>query len=182
MRRPTPITDKQREELVTALKAAKTKAEYQRVESVWLRAELDLTPEQIGRALCWAPTSVRRVQAAYLKDGVQALGGPGRGGRRNENLTPREEAELLQEFMIEASHGGIIEAGKVKAAYEARVGHAVPKSTIYRMLDRHEWRKLAPRPRHTKSDLVAQAEFKKNSPTSLQKKSSSRRKTADPSA
>lgn len=182
MRLPRPITDEQREELAAMLKAAKGKAEYQRIESVWLRAQLGLTPEQIGMAIGWAPTSVRRVQALYLKEGAPALQGPGRGGRRHENLTPREEAELLKDFLIEASHGGVIEAGKVKAAYEARVGHPVPKSTVYRMLARHGWRKLAPRPHHTKSDLVAQVEFKKNSPASSQKKSSARHKAGDPSA
>jgi transposase len=182
MSRPKPFTDEQREELAEMLKAASNKAEYKRVEAVWLRAELGLSSEDVGKALGWAPTSVRRVQAAYLREGAKALRGPGKGGRRNENLTVREEAELLQEFMLEASHGGIIEVGKVKTAYEARVGHVVPPSTVYRMLGRHGWRKLAPRPRHTKSDLVAQAEFKKNSPTSLQKKSDDRRKRVDPSA
>jgi transposase len=179
MRKPRPITDEQREELAALMKEAKTKAEYKRIECVWLRAQLGLSPEQIGKVLGWAPTSVRRLQAMYFKEGAQALLGTGRGGRRHANLTHKEEAEMLQEFMIEASHGGIIEAGKVKAAYEALVGHPVPKSTVYRMLARHGWRKLAPRPRHTKSDPVAQAEFKKNSPTSLPKKPRGKRNAAD---
>ena len=50
---------------------------------------------------------------------------------------------------------------RVKAAYEQVLGRKVPKSTIYRMLARHGWRKVAPRPRHPKSEASAQAELKK---------------------
>jgi transposase len=35
------------------------------------------------------------------------------------------------------------------------------RSTIYRLLERHGWRKVMPRPRHPKADVAAQAAFKK---------------------
>jgi hypothetical protein len=41
---------------------------------------------------------------------------------------------------------------------------ALAASTVYRMLDRHGWRKLVPRPRHPKADVAAQAAFKKTPP------------------
>ena len=50
---------------------------------------------------------------------------------------------------------------EIKAAFEAEVGKVVAKSTIYRMLERCNWRKIAPRLRHPKADLAAQAAFKK---------------------
>ena len=50
---------------------------------------------------------------------------------------------------------------EIKRAFEAEVGHKVAKTTIYRMLDRHDWRKIMPRPRHPKSDTEAQEGFKK---------------------
>ena len=53
---------------------------------------------------------------------------------------------------------------EIRAAYERAVGHPVPKSTVYRMLARQGWRKLAPRPRHPRSDIQAQEAWKKNSP------------------
>jgi hypothetical protein len=34
---------------------------------------------------------------------------------------------------------------------------------VYKLLHRHEWRKLAPRPHHTKQDPAVAAAFKKNS-------------------
>jgi transposase len=63
--------------------------------------------------------------------------------------------------LAQSEKGGILEASRVKAAYEQVLGRKVPKSTIYRMLARHGWRKVVPRPRHPKSDASAQAEFKK---------------------
>ena len=51
---------------------------------------------------------------------------------------------MLQEFLYQSELGGILEVSQVKAAYEQAVGHGVPKSTVYRMLARHGWRKIAP--------------------------------------
>ena len=45
--------------------------------------------------------------------------------------------------------------------YEQEIGHKVPPSTIYRMLERHGWRKIVPRPSHPKADPESQASFKK---------------------
>jgi hypothetical protein len=82
----------------------------------------------------------------------------------------KQEKDLLCTFMAKAERGGILEVSQVKASYEEAVGHVVPKSTIYRLLARHGWRKLAPRPRHPKSDPVRREEFKKNSLKSLRPK------------
>jgi hypothetical protein len=96
-----------------------------------------------------------------LREGEAVLKGTGRGGRYYQNLTLEEERQLLQEFLPQAEKGGILEASRVKAAYEKVLGRQVPKSTIYRMLARHGRRKVVPRPRHPKSDAATQAAFKK---------------------
>jgi len=90
--------------------------------------------------------------------------GVGRGGRRHQNLTVEEERAFLSDFLAEAKRGGMLEVSGLKAAYERTVGHSVPNSTVYRMLKRHGWRKLAPRPRHPKGDPLRRESFKKNSP------------------
>jgi transposase len=55
----------------------------------------------------------------------------------------------------------IATAGEIQRAFEARVGHEVAESTIYRLLHRHGWRKLMPRPTHPKASREAQEQFKK---------------------
>ena len=86
------------------------------------------------------------------------------GGRYRANMTADEEHSFLSSFLEKAARGEILMVGEVKRAYEKAVEHAVPKSTIYRMLARHGWRKITPRPHHPKADVLLQEEFKINSP------------------
>jgi len=161
MRKPKELPEGALESLAKGLKQAKTKAEFQSVQCLWLRASLRLSANQVATALGWHPNSVRKLQARYFKEGKAALKRGGKGGRYFQNLTREEERQLLQEFLAQSERGGILEVSRVKAAYEQAVGRKVPKSTVYRMLARHGWRKVVPRPRHPKSDAATQAEFKK---------------------
>ena len=157
-------------QLNTLLSQTKNVAEYRRIQSVWLRAALDMPIGQISKATGLAINTIRGIHSSYLGKGESALLGPGRGGWRYQNLPVSKEKELLNDFMFEAGVGGMIEVSKIKAAYEKQLGHSVPKSTIYRMLIRHDWRKLVPRPHHPKRNLARQEEFKKTYlPSSAQK-------------
>jgi transposase len=164
MRPPRPLTHGQQNELQECLKRAKTKDDFRRVLCMWLRSNLSLNAEQVARAIGWSVSRVKAVQGHYFREGVEAFFGVGRGGRRNENLSRQQEDDLLAGFLERAKTGGVLVVGEVKEVYEKAVGHPVPKSTVYRMLDRHGWRKIAPRPRHPKTDTAAQEEWKKNSP------------------
>jgi transposase len=161
MRKPKELPEGALESLANGLKQAKTKAQFQSVQCLWLRASLGLTADQVATAIGWHPNSVRKLQARYLKEGEAALKRAGRGGRYFQNLTIEEERQLLQEFLVQSEAGGILEVSRVKTAYEQALGRQVPKSTVYRMLARHGWRKVLPRPRHPKSDAATQAAFKK---------------------
>jgi transposase len=152
------------------LRQTETKSDFQRVQCVWLRARLGLSSEAIAQAVGWSPGRVRQIWARYFTQGERALLGVGRGGRFHENLTWAQEAELLASLLPQAQTGGVLVVSEIKARYEQRLGRAVPKSTIYRVLARHGWRKLAPRPRHPQGDPSRQGAFKKNStPSSLRR-------------
>lgn len=166
MRPPKPIPDEDLPRLEQMMREATTAAELRRIHCVYLRAALGLAPEQIAVATGLKKNTVQLLQSAYLREGAQVLEGPGRGGRRHQNLTVEQEARLIEPFEAVAREGGVLEVGPIKAAYECEIGHAVPKSTVYRMLARHGWRKLAPRPRHPKGDAHAREAWKKNSPRS----------------
>ncbi len=111
-----------------------------------MRAALGLNPEAIGMALGWNTAYVRQVQAAFLRQGFEALRISGRGGRYHQNLSVEEEEEFFTPFFQVAEKGGILVVTSIRAAYEERIGRSVPKSMVYRMLERHGWRKIAPRP------------------------------------
>lgn len=85
------------------------------------------------------------------------------GGRRYGYMTVEDEHKFLSQFLDKAEQGGILVVGEIKQAFEALVGRKVAKTTIYRMLDRHNWRTIIPRPRHPNSDIEAPEGFKKNS-------------------
>ncbi len=103
--------------------------------------------------------------------GVGAVETPGKGGRRHQYLRREEEEQFLAPFFARAEAGEIATVQEIWQAFEARVGHPVDDSTIYRLLDRHGWRKLMPRPRHPQADPQAQEQFKKTLKRRLKRQS-----------
>jgi transposase len=87
------------------------------------------------------------------------------GGRRYGHLSVEEERRFLSRFLQQAEEGGVIVVSEIKRAFESLIGKKVAKTTIYRLLDRHGWRKIMPRPRHPGSDPKARKGFKKTSKT-----------------
>ena len=156
-----PISEESKKSLEQLLKQAKNKGEFQRVQCLWLRASLDLKSSAIATALGWNPGSVKKLWSLYFNKGESVLIGKGKGGRRRQNLSLEEEKRVLADFQKKAIVGGVLVVWEIKAAYEKAVGHKVPKSTIYRMLARHGWRKISPRPRHPKSSKTTEESFKK---------------------
>jgi len=161
MRPQRPISGEQRESLRELLLRTTSRDDFRRVQCVWLRAEFGMSSAEAAQAVGFQPSTVKKVWSRYFRQGESALVGEGRGGRRRQNLSVDEERKFLDRFLEKARRGGVLVVGEVQAAYEAAVGRAVPKSTVYRMLARHGWRKIAPRPRHPKSDPAVQEAFKK---------------------
>ena len=82
----------------------------------------------------------------------------------SENLlTEEEERSFMEPFIQWAATGQIATAKQIKRAFEEVLGFEVHHSTIYRLLDRHEWRRIKPLSNHPKKDKEAQEDFKKNS-------------------
>lgn len=161
MRTPRAFSQEGAEHLLELLKKAKSKSEFQRIQCVWMRFKKNLPAPDIADLIGWNVSSVRRVHAQYYKDGDKIFKGVGRGGRHRENLSKEEEGKLLNRFFDKARDGGILVVNEIKLAYEQVAGYKVPKSTVYRMLARHDWRKIVPYRRHPKADLDKQEAFKK---------------------
>ena len=86
----------------------------------------------------------------------------GRQGGNHRNLSYVEEENLLAPFLTKAEKGQVLIIPEIHKAYEAALGRPVPPSTVYRMLERHDWRKVMPRPRHPKAKPDEQEAYKKN--------------------
>ena len=161
MRPPRPLPPQTVEWLRPLLKQAHTKLEYQRVQCIWLRASLGLSAVEVAQAIGWHPDHVRKFQARYLKEGKKVLEVGERGGRNHAYLSIKEESAFLKPYGKRAEEGGILVVSEIHQAYEGRVGRKVPQSTVYRMLARHGWRKIAPRSHHPQGNPEQQEAFKK---------------------
>ncbi|HET9919659.1 MAG TPA: winged helix-turn-helix domain-containing protein [Ktedonobacteraceae bacterium] len=117
--------------------------------------------EEIAKHCGVSKATVHQVVSLYNRFGVTAVETAGKGGRRDVYLTLEEEKQFLAPFFVRAETGEIATAAEIQRAFEARVGHEVHESTMYRLLHRHGWRKLMPRPKHPKASREAQEQFKK---------------------
>ena len=98
--------------------------------------------EDIARTVGVSPATVHRVIATYNQGGVGAIETPGKGGRRHQYLTLDQERALLQPFLARVARGEMATVVEIQRALEARIGHEVNKSTLYRLLERHGWHQI----------------------------------------
>ncbi len=143
------------------LRTADNVNELKRVQSIYFRAKYNMPAERIAEMVGWKASTVRNVHYNYMKYGESALKLHGKGGRFHSYLSEAEEMEFLASFIKSSERGNILEVSALHRGYEQRANKKVPKSTIYRLLHRHDWRKLMPRPRHPKADVKAMEAFKK---------------------
>lgn len=142
------ITAEQIAEITIARKKEHNTALDKKLRAVLLRSEGKKNSE-IAEIVEAAPKVVSRWISEYAKHGIVALLPKERKGNRR-NMSFEEEAEILSFFNEKAEQGEIIEISDIEAAYQNKVGHKIGSGQIYRVLKRHNWRKVKPRSRHPK--------------------------------
>jgi transposase len=151
------------EQAKQAIAAAKSAEELRAAQALLLPLEYGLTLAQtavaIGVSVRWACTMRNRF--ARIARGEEAPKAR-RGGRKRQNLTVEQEREFLAPFLVEAEGGGVLVVSAIHLALERRLGRKVALSSVYNLLHRHGWRKLAPDRRHPQADVQAQEAWKKN--------------------
>lgn len=133
-------------------------------------ALVDPQPAEVIALHCGvAKDTVHQLISRYNRFGLAAIETGGKGGRKRCYLTLEQEKQFLEPFFERAAKGEIATCAEIHAAYEAHIPHQVDESTIYRLLARHGWRKVLPRPKHPKADREKQEAFKKTFRPSLNK-------------
>ena len=79
-------------------------------------------------------------------------------------MTPEEEMAFLAPFFEKAAAGGILVVTEIKQVLDTRLGRKVALASVYNLLHRHGWRKIAPDKRHPKTDVEAQENWDKKLP------------------
>ena len=81
--------------------------------------------------------------------------------RNRANATLEREAQILDEVLENAMREGVVVVPPLQGEIEQRLGKPVALSTIYRMLARNGWRKLAPDTAHPQGDASVREDWKK---------------------
>lgn len=129
---------------------------------IW-HATVDPAPAQtIAIHTGLAEQTVHNLIAAYNRYGPAVVEGAGKGGRRRAYLGREEEVLFLEKYRVKAAKGEVVTTREIHRGFEQLVGRTVNKSTISRLLKRHEWRAIVPRPVHVQMNRQEQETFKKN--------------------
>ncbi len=142
------IREEQYEEIKAAQKANRDKQIENRLKVLALRYE-GKKLDEIAAATGFHHAHISNLIRKYFEEGLPAIAEKHYKGNRR-NMSIEEEAAFLEPYRQEAEAGHILETGELKRAYEEKVGHHIGNGQIYRVLERHEWRKVMPRSQHPK--------------------------------
>jgi transposase len=147
------------------LRTAKTADELRTAQAVLLPLEcglsLELTARVIGRSVgATCRLRMRYVKVARYEEVMPRLK---RELRNRAHTTQEHEAKILEEVLAQAAQGGVVVVPPLREKIAERLGKPVALSTVYRMLARNGWRKLAPDTHHPKGNPLAREDWKKNS-------------------
>ena len=183
MARPRLVDERLVEHAKRLATQAGTADDLRCAQAVLLPVLLGATLEQTATVLGVGRATVGRYQAKVRRRLTHPADlEPQWGGRRHEAMSLDEEREFLQPWVDLSADGGMLVVGPLRAALAQKLGRPVAHSVVYRLLERHGWRKVAPDTRHPKSDPAAQERWKKNSPKHWQAGAEPKRPAADESA
>lgn len=139
---------------------AKGAEELRRRLSVWLTF-LGYAAHEVAYWLQVSKQAVWLWVGQYNRRGPGGLEREGRGGWRCGFLSLEKEAEILGELEQRAQKGDVLTAKQILPLLSQAAGRPVSMPYVYRVLHRHRWRKLGPRPRHVKASVSKQEALKK---------------------
>ena len=135
-------------EIKAAQKANRDKQIENRLKVLALRCE-GKSLQEIASATGYCHAHISNLIRKYHEKGLQAVSEKHyRGNRRNMSI--EEERAFLEQYRQLAEQGHILDIREIEKAYAEKVGHNIGSGQIYRVLQRHGWRKVMPRSKHPK--------------------------------
>jgi Winged helix-turn helix len=145
--------------------SATTVEQLRQAQAILLPLELGISLEQtalvIGRSVsmtCKLRNRRRRELAKEIepKQRKSQL-------RNHAHASLEREAAALDQVLVKAVSGGVVVIPQLLPAMEKALGKSLNLSTLYRMLSRHGWRKIAHDTAHPQGEPQRREDFKKNS-------------------
>ena len=136
--------------------------ELRMAQAVLLPALAQMTLKAAAKVIGVGRATVARLQSRFRHRKESARTTPRRwGGRRRALLKLEEEQAFLATWKPKAEQGQLVVVTPLQMALENKLGHRVKPSVMYRLLERHGWRKVGPDTRHPKAQPSVQDEWKK---------------------
>jgi transposase len=139
--------------------------QYRKLSMVLAVEQLDVPPKKAAKFFGYSLSSFHRIRQELFDSTKTLIKKASWGGRRGSYFSLEQEAEIAENLRQLSLSGGFVDISKIREILEKEAGATLHKTTIYRFLERHGFRKVAPRKYHPKRDLEAQESFKKTSKT-----------------
>ena len=140
------INATQAAEIMSARRKNKDKFADKRLEALELRTQ-GKKDREIAEITGFHKNHVSYLVVKYLNEGIDAIVNNNFGGN-NRNISFEDEQKMLAEFEEKALQGQIVSTRDIKSKYDELIGHECGSGTIYKLLERHGWRKVMPRSKH----------------------------------
>lgn len=157
------------QDLKDKMNATKNKIEYMKMRSVYLRKAEKMKAAEVAIAVGTTKGLIYQWTYRYKKYGVDGLINKPCGGRIWAYMSLEKEKELLESITPDAMNGLVVITKVIREKAEQILQKSVSADYAEDLLNRHGWRKIAPRTRHPKSTPEAQEEFKKKCQSSSKK-------------
>ena len=145
-----------------ACEECKNIKEQKRLLCLKLRIVKGFSSKDISEIVGYCASFIDEIISTYNKYGLNGIKAKKQGGNR-KNLTFEQEKELLDSFAKQAENGKMLEVSDIILGYEKLIDRKVAKSIVYKMLKRHNWRKVMPRSQHpNKASMEEIDAYKKN--------------------
>ena len=145
---------------------------YKRLVALHMRG-LGKSNEEVGEALGYNNYYVAKLVTKYKNEGIESIINDKRTSN-NYRMCFDEEVKFLEQFKELAEAGQVLTVEKILHKFEEETGKESNTSTIYKLLKRHGWRKIKPRPKHpngaTEEEMNSSKKLTKNSSRSCWKK------------
>ena len=143
------ISEQEYAGIIAAARANKNKRVAKRLEVLELRYAGKSNAE-ISEKTGFNERYITTLMGMYKKQGLKEFIRIKQTSHRR-NMTEEEEAAVLAECEQEAEAGKMLTVEKVREKLEEKLGRKTSPNYVYRVLGRHNWRKVMPRSKHPKA-------------------------------
>jgi len=143
------ISKQEYEQIKEAAKKNKNKRVDKKLQVLIMRHE-EKGNEEISARTGYNARYITTLMGQYKKQGLEEFIRI-KQTSHNRNMSIEQEAKVLARFEEEADAGHELTVSDIRKGLETELGRETAVAYVYRVLKRHGWRKVMPRPKHPKA-------------------------------